>query len=531
MEIDLKLEKPAIVGKKNQTNHLLVKIKTPSLVATDQRHPLVIGLAIDKSWSMKGEKMESTIEAASALINWLTRNDYVTIVAYSSDVQIVQPLIQLKDKHSVIDKIRSIQVATSTNLSGGWLQTLKIIDSAEIPNAYKRVILLTDGQATLGIKEPEQFVSIAADHLSKGVSTTTIGFGDDFNEESMKDIAAAGGGNFYFINTPEEAPGIFFREFGDIGSLYGQAVELKLKFSQGVKLSDVLNDYPVQIDGSGNVTIQTGDIRADDVRSVVLALDINPELSPNLDELVTAQLSYYNLFNKMKLEYANTKVGIKTSETEVPEDKEVIVEKFVYSSAKTIMKAARLIKDNEIESARSLLNSAIERLEANVNVSPDVLSSVLNRLKNTAAKLKDNTNNASKHFILAGTEIQNRIEIIDTGGIETHDRIFEYQTVGDIDLYKVPDLKSIVQTQMKEGYKYIIFDLISTKFVDSSGIGAMIQISGWLRRRGGEFVVTNISDAVQKVFEVTRLENHIRVAKNNEDAKTIIDTIINATRR
>ncbi|MCB1141705.1 MAG: anti-sigma factor antagonist [Leptospiraceae bacterium] len=530
MEIDVKLEKPAIVGKKTHTNHLLVKLKTPAQ-SSDERHPLVIGLAIDKSWSMKGEKLESTIEAASALVNWLTRNDYICIVAYSADVQIVQPLIQLKDKMSVIDKIRSIQVATSTNLSGGWLQALKIIDAAQVPNAYKRVILLTDGQATLGIKEPEQFNSIAADHLSRGITTTTIGFGDDFNEESMKDIAASGGGNFYFINSPEEASGIFFREFGDIGSLYGQAVELKMQFPRGVRLMEVFNDYPCQIDSFGAATIQTGDIRADDVRSVVVSIEVNPELEPPLEELVYVQLSFYNLFNQMKMETVSAKVKSTLSETDVPDILEVTVERLVYSSAKTIIKAAKLIKEGEIEPARTLVNAAIDRVESNLSISPDVLNTVLNRLKNTASKLKENANNVSKHFIAAGTELHNRTEFIDTGGVETHDRIFEYQTLGDIDLYRCPDLKAVVQTQMKEGYKYVIFDLDKTKFVDSSGIGAMIQISGWLRRRGGEFIVANISDSVQKVFEVTRLENHIRVSSSVDEGKSIIESIIQATHR
>jgi len=146
-------------------------------------------------------------------------------------------------------------------------------------------------------------------------------------------------------------------------------------------------------------------------------------------------------------------------------------------------------------------------------------------------KLKENVYTASKHFMATGTDIFNRAEIIDTGGIETHNRIFEYPTYGDIDLYKCPDLKTMVQNQMKDGFKYVIFDLKETKFIDSSGIGALIQISGWLRRRGGELVVCNILESVKKVFEVTRLENHIRVSESNDEARNIIQTIIDATQR
>ena len=86
--------------------------------------------------------MEATIGAACLLVNWLTRHDYLTVIAYSADVQVVQPLIQLKEKSAVIDKIRSSRLRPPTNLSGGWLQTLRAVESAGIPNAYKRVIYL-----------------------------------------------------------------------------------------------------------------------------------------------------------------------------------------------------------------------------------------------------------------------------------------------------------------------------------------------------------------------------------------------------
>ena len=74
------------------------------------------------------------------------------------------------------------------------------------------MILLTDGQATLGIKDPLQFIQIANDHVTRGVSTTTIGFGEDFNETSLRDIAVNGGGNFYYVSSPEQTSEIFFRE-------------------------------------------------------------------------------------------------------------------------------------------------------------------------------------------------------------------------------------------------------------------------------------------------------------------------------
>ncbi len=531
MEIEAKLERPSVVNGTRQINNLLIKMKTPPAVHLPQRQPLVIGLAIDKSWSMKGDKMEATIEAACSMVNWLTRHDYLTVIAYSADVQVVQPLIQLKEKSAVLDKIRSIQVATSTNMSGGWLQTLRAVESAGIPNAYKRVILLTDGQATLGIKDPAQFIQIANDHVTRGVSTTTIGFGEDFNETSLRDIAVNGGGNFYYVSSPEQTSEIFFREFGDIGALYAQAVELKLKFAPHVKMLEIYNDYPFQLNDDGSISIQSGDVRADDTRNIVMSLEIDAEKPMDASDLVSIDVSFYNLFEKMRLDKASRMVPLVRSASESEPDKEVVVERLVTSSAKTVIKAGRLIKENDIGMARTLLQAAIERVEDNIKLSSDVLSPILQRLKNIEVKLRENAATASKHFMAEGTDLYSRMDIIDTGGVDVHDRIFEYKVIGDIDLYKCPDIKATVQAQMRDGYRFVIFDLSDSKFIDSSAIGAFIQIVGWLRKRGGEFIVTNIVDSVRKVFTITRLENHIRVATSMDEARDIVESIISATSR
>lgn len=528
MELEAKLEKKSIKQGNREKNHVLVKLKTPPPPSIINRQPLVIGLAVDKSWSMKGEKMDATIESASALINWLTRHDYISIIAYSADVQIVQPLIQLKDKSAVIDKLHSVEVGTSTNLSGGWLQTLRAIEESEVENAYKRVILLTDGQATMGIKEPDQFNKIASDHFARGISTTTIGFGDDFNESSMRDIALAGGGNFYYIQTPEQTNEIFFKEFGDIGALYGQALELKVKMAPGVKMVDLLNDYPYQKLDDGIVAIQPGDIRSDDIKNIVFAIEVDSSANPDLvnEAICHIELSYYNIFDSMNFDKKKAAILMTYADGPAEVDKDVVLEKILANSARTMIKASNLIQQDEKNHARDMLSQMIVRVEENIAISADILKPLLSRLRLMEHKLKDNTANASKHFMAAGNEIYSRTDIVDLSGIEVHDSIFEYVSAGDIDLYKCPDIKNAVQAQMNDGYRFMIFDLANTRHIDSSGIGTFIQIVGWLRRRGGELVVTNIVDGVKKIFSLTRLENHIRVAGSVQEGRDIIQKII-----
>ncbi len=525
MKLEVKLEKNPVLSTGKENNHLLVRLKTPAGAASI-RPPLVIGLAIDKSWSMKGEKMDSTLEAASYLVNWLTRNDYVAIVAYSADVQIVQGLIKLTDKGLIVDKLRNIQVGTSTNLSGGWLQTLRMIENAQVPNSYRRVILLTDGQATLGIKDPAQLKKISSDHLGRNISTTAIGVGDDFSEETLRDIASAGGGSFYFIANPEEAPEIFFKEFGDIGALYGQAVEIKIVFSEGVNFIETLSDIPANYEGN-TLTIQAGDIRSDDIRNLVINIETNPDKLPKSGKIAEVEVSFYNILQNMTLETVKSDLDLKVASKESTSDPDVQVEILISKSAKAMIEASRFSAGKNPAAAKEVITRMISKIEQNISLSPEALNPILNRLKSIEARLKDYSAAVSKQLMADGSDLhRRRAEVIDLGGVDVHNRTFEHSIPGDIDLYNCPDLKGMIQKQMEEGYRFVIFNMTKAHHIDSSAIGALIQIEGWLARRGGGLVVTNLTDNVRKIFSLTRLESHIRVAASVEGAKQQIDKMI-----
>ena len=48
-----------------------------------------------------------------------------------------------------------------------------------------RVILWADGQASHGITDPEDLVKREAGFAEEGIATTTIGYGEDFNENLL----------------------------------------------------------------------------------------------------------------------------------------------------------------------------------------------------------------------------------------------------------------------------------------------------------------------------------------------------------
>ena len=104
-----------------------------------------------------------------------------------------------------------------------------------------------------------------------GVGTTTIGFGDGFDEELLTAMADAGAGNAYFASSPEEAPGIFAQEFEGLVALVAQNLSVELRPSDEVQMLGVLNEYPA-VTVRGGLQVQLGDAYAEERRRVVFEL-------------------------------------------------------------------------------------------------------------------------------------------------------------------------------------------------------------------------------------------------------------------
>ena len=111
----------------------------------------------------------------------------------------------------------------------------------------------------------------------EGVGTTTIGFGEDFDEELLTAIADVAAGNAYFAASPEEAPGIFAQEFEGLTALVAQNLSVEIRPGADVQMLGVLNEYPV-VSVAGGLQAQIGDAYAEERRRVVFELAV-PKLA------------------------------------------------------------------------------------------------------------------------------------------------------------------------------------------------------------------------------------------------------------
>ena len=197
------------------------------------RTPLNLAIVLDRSGSMHGPKLEAARDAAALLVQRLAPEDVVNVVAYDDVVNTIPA-----------GEIRSIHSGGSTNMSGGWLKGRDHVARNVSPTTANRVLLLTDGLPNVGITDPDQLVGMCAHANEHGVRTTTIGFGEDYDERLLGRMAEAGGGNMYYIEHADQAAAIFGDELAGLLSLSAQNLTVTIVPAAAAQAVAVHHSYP-----------------------------------------------------------------------------------------------------------------------------------------------------------------------------------------------------------------------------------------------------------------------------------------------
>jgi anti-sigma B factor antagonist len=87
-----------------------------------------------------------------------------------------------------------------------------------------------------------------------------------------------------------------------------------------------------------------------------------------------------------------------------------------------------------------------------------------------------------------------------------------------IDSLVAPALKSEILTIHAEGYPHMVLDLSAVKYVDSSGLSALLVGDREFGRNGGIFVISGIQDHVLKLLKISMLDKKLNLVSTLEEA-------------
>ncbi len=316
-----------------------IKVDGGDAVLSGDRAPLNLALVIDRSTSMSGGKLEEAKVASRRLVDMLSPQDRLAIVSYGSDVstELESRRATPANKELFYNAIARIQLSGSTNLSGGYVQGVREVMPHNRDDSVNRVLLLSDGQANVGITQVSQLRSLASRHLEKGVSLSTMGIGLDYNEELMTAMAENGAGNYYFIENEKALASIFEKECKGLSATVAKRTVLTLTVKPGVELLEV-RGFPYKLKGN-QARIQLSEFFAKQTKDIVARLSVTTS-APGLIPILSARLDYEDVAQSKRVNATTSVSAVATSDTK----KLATVEKDVMKRVEQV-KIAKTFKD------------------------------------------------------------------------------------------------------------------------------------------------------------------------------------------
>jgi Mg-chelatase subunit ChlD len=197
-------------------------------------------LALDVSGSMADDdKLRHAKVAARDLIATLRPSDRVAIVAYD-DTQRVLVAPGPPDVETAAERIAELSASGSTDIHAALTLAYDLALRLHAPAATTRVILLSDGQVTVGISEKSAFDRIARAAFEAGITTSAIGVGLQYDDELMAFVGRSGRGSYHFLADAAAIAPTMRAEVESLGRPVASAVMVRVLLAEGVRALRVL---------------------------------------------------------------------------------------------------------------------------------------------------------------------------------------------------------------------------------------------------------------------------------------------------
>jgi anti-sigma B factor antagonist len=88
---------------------------------------------------------------------------------------------------------------------------------------------------------------------------------------------------------------------------------------------------------------------------------------------------------------------------------------------------------------------------------------------------------------------------------------------GEADLYTAPQLKKALAAALDGGALYVLVDLSTTTFIDSTTLGVLMGAVRRVRPEGGELAIACDDPNIRRIFEITLLDRVFRIFSAPEE--------------
>ncbi len=158
---------------------------------------------LDRSGSMKGDKIEQAKEALRFCVNNLNDGDRFNLILFNTDVEpFSDKLVSVKqERKNALTFVDEIEGNGGTNINSALLTAL---DEEPDPKRPRIIVFLTDGEATVGTTDPTRILKNVVNANKKQSRIFVFGVGYKVNVNLLDKMAEQNGGTRQYVRPNED---------------------------------------------------------------------------------------------------------------------------------------------------------------------------------------------------------------------------------------------------------------------------------------------------------------------------------------
>lgn len=238
------------------------------------REPLQLALLLDRSSSMSGAPLDAALRAASELVARLGPADRLTLIAFDGMARVLADGLEMDEaaRRSVSAELARLVPGAGTHLEAALRVGYESLGKRLVRRAQPHVLLLTDGEPSVGSRDPAQLVRRVAEARKAGITTSAAGLGSAYDDALLASFAREGEGTFHHVPHPDAIASVLMREVDGVSHPTARDVALYLQLDEAVASAELVQRLPTQHKG-GALRIQVGEVCAGQSRDVLLVCE------------------------------------------------------------------------------------------------------------------------------------------------------------------------------------------------------------------------------------------------------------------
>ena len=227
---------PSHFGSSDDTERHMLRLGMQGQpVSLEEMKPTNLVFLVDVSGSMSPDnRLPLAKQSLQILLEHLRDTDTVGIQTYASGSETVLEPTKVQNYQEIEGAIDTLEASGSTYGEGGIIDAYDMAEDAFVEGGNNRVVILTDGDFNVG-KTGDDLVDLVKDYRDREISLTSVGFGHgNYNDATMERLARQGNGNYFYVDTHEEAHRIFGTELPSTVEIIAHDVRNQVEFDSDV---------------------------------------------------------------------------------------------------------------------------------------------------------------------------------------------------------------------------------------------------------------------------------------------------------